>query len=118
MRAVRRHQLHDLAVVGGVCCPARHLADGGAPIARSRWIGDLIERTCYHARRFGEGLAALQADGTCWCVGTIWQGQAAMRISVVMGDERSVIGHTARRWHAGRLATDLTMHTVLVIHEQ
>jgi len=63
-------------------------------------------------------IAALQADGTCWCGGTIWQGQAAMRISVVMGDERSVIGHTARRWHAGRLATDLTMHTVLVIHEQ
>jgi hypothetical protein len=25
---------------------------------------------------------AVQADGSCWCGGTIWQGQAAMRISV------------------------------------
>ena len=27
-------------------------------------------------------IAAIQADGTCWCGGTIWQGQTAMRISV------------------------------------
>ena len=27
-------------------------------------------------------IAAIQADGTCWCGGTVWQGQAAMRISV------------------------------------
>src|SRR6266508_2532771 len=75
-------------------------------------LADLIERTCRHARRFAEGLAAagyqvlndvvlnqvlvsfgdaettnrviaaIQADGTCWCGGTIWQGQTAMRISV------------------------------------
>jgi glutamate/tyrosine decarboxylase-like PLP-dependent enzyme len=73
---------------------------------------DLVERNCRYARRFAEGLAgagfqilnevvlnqvlvsfgdaeytsraiaALQADGTCWCGGTVWQGQAAMRISV------------------------------------
>jgi glutamate/tyrosine decarboxylase-like PLP-dependent enzyme len=75
-------------------------------------LTNLIERTCRHARRFAEGLAAagyqvlndvvlnqvlvsfgdaettnrviatIQADGTCWCGGTIWQGQTAMRISV------------------------------------
>ncbi|HJZ49948.1 MAG TPA: aminotransferase class V-fold PLP-dependent enzyme [Roseiflexaceae bacterium] len=75
-------------------------------------LGNLIERTCRHARRFAEGLAAagyqvlndvvlnqvlvsfgdaemtnrviaaIQADGTCWCGGTIWQGRTAMRISV------------------------------------
>jgi len=75
-------------------------------------LANLIERTCRHARRFGEELAAagyqvlndvvlnqvlvsfgdvettndviaaIQADGTCWCGGTIWQGQTAMRISV------------------------------------
>ncbi len=75
-------------------------------------LADLIERTCRHARRFAEGLAAagyqvlndvvlnqvlvsfgdaatttrviaaIQADGTCWCGGTIWQGQTAMRLSV------------------------------------
>jgi glutamate/tyrosine decarboxylase-like PLP-dependent enzyme len=74
---------------------------------------EMIERNCQHARRFAEGLrgagyavlndvvldqvlvsfgdadatnrviAAVQADGTCWCGGTVWQGQTAMRISVV-----------------------------------
>ncbi|MGH9766024.1 MAG: pyridoxal phosphate-dependent decarboxylase family protein [Blastocatellia bacterium] len=75
-------------------------------------LADLIERTCRHAARFAEGLRAagyeilndvalnqvlvsfgddettrrvieaIQADGTCWCGGTVWQGRAAMRISV------------------------------------
>jgi hypothetical protein len=27
-------------------------------------------------------IAALQADGTCWCGGTVWHGRTAMRISV------------------------------------
>jgi hypothetical protein len=27
-------------------------------------------------------IPAIQAEGTCWCGGTVWQGQAAMRISV------------------------------------
>ena len=75
-------------------------------------VADLIERTCKHATRFAEGLTAagyqvlndvvlnqvlvsfgdaettrrviagVQADGTCWCGGTVWQGQTAMRISV------------------------------------
>ena len=75
-------------------------------------VADLIERTCRHAARFAAGLAAaghrvlndvvlnqvlvsfgddattraviarIQAEGTCWCGGTVWQGQAAMRISV------------------------------------
>jgi glutamate/tyrosine decarboxylase-like PLP-dependent enzyme len=73
---------------------------------------DLLDRTCRHARRFAAGLsaaghevlnevtlnqvlvafgdaeatdrviAAIQADGTCWCGGTTWQGRRAMRISV------------------------------------
>jgi glutamate/tyrosine decarboxylase-like PLP-dependent enzyme len=72
----------------------------------------LIETCCAHARRFAEGLraaghevlndvvlnqvmvsfgneqetrrviAAVQADGTCWCGPTVWQGRTAMRISV------------------------------------
>jgi len=75
-------------------------------------LADLVERGCRHAARFAEGLAAagheilndvvlnqvlvsfgdeartrrvisaLQADGTCWCGGTVWQGRTAMRISV------------------------------------
>jgi glutamate/tyrosine decarboxylase-like PLP-dependent enzyme len=73
---------------------------------------DLIERTCDHAARFAEGLRAagydvlndvvlnqvlvsfgddfitdrvireIQAEGTCWCGGTMWKGRKAMRISV------------------------------------
>ena len=27
-------------------------------------------------------IRAIQQDGTCWCGGTVWQGQTAMRISV------------------------------------
>lgn len=75
-------------------------------------IEELVERNCRQARRFAEAfgaagfrvlndvvlnqvlvafgdadatqraIASLQADGTCWCGGTTWQGQAAMRISV------------------------------------
>jgi glutamate/tyrosine decarboxylase-like PLP-dependent enzyme len=75
-------------------------------------VADLVERCCRHATRFAEGLRAagfdilnevgfnqvlvafgddattlrvidaVQRDGTCWCGGTLWQGRAAMRISV------------------------------------
>jgi glutamate/tyrosine decarboxylase-like PLP-dependent enzyme len=75
-------------------------------------VADLVERSCRHAGRFAEGLAAagyvvlnevvlnqvlvsfgdaettnrviagIQSDGTCWCGGTTWQGHVAMRISV------------------------------------
>jgi threonine aldolase len=72
----------------------------------------MIERNCRHAVRFASELraagyqvlndvvlnqvlvsfgtpavtrrviAAIQQDGTCWCGGTSWQGNIAMRISV------------------------------------
>jgi len=75
-------------------------------------VAELVERCCRHATHFAEGLraagydvlnevgfnqvlvafgddettrrviAAVQRDGTCWCGGTVWQGRAAMRISV------------------------------------
>jgi glutamate/tyrosine decarboxylase-like PLP-dependent enzyme len=75
-------------------------------------VADLVERNCRYARRFAAELSAagyrilndvvlnqvlvsfgdadttaavvagIQADGTCWCGGTVWQGQPAMRISV------------------------------------
>ncbi|MCA1667126.1 MAG: aspartate aminotransferase family protein, partial [Thermomicrobia bacterium] len=75
-------------------------------------LADLIERNCRFATRFADGLresgyeilnevalnqvlvsfgdaettrrivAAVQADGTCWCGSTVWHGQTAMRISV------------------------------------
>ena len=75
-------------------------------------VAELIERTCRLAQRFAEGfqsagsavlndvvlnqvlvsfgdpettrkvIAAIQAEGTCWCGETVWQGKTAMRISV------------------------------------
>jgi glutamate/tyrosine decarboxylase-like PLP-dependent enzyme len=75
-------------------------------------LSDLIERNCRYATRFAEGfraagyevlnevvlnqvlvsfgdeeatrrvVAGVQADGTCWCGGTVWQGRTAMRVSV------------------------------------
>ena len=75
-------------------------------------LRELIERNCRQARMFAdrmraagfavlndvvlnqvlvsfgsaektrEVIARLQADGTCWCGGTVWQGHTAMRISV------------------------------------
>ncbi len=75
-------------------------------------LTELIERTCRHARQFARELkaagyeilnevvmnqvlvsfgdaetthrviAGIQANGTCWCGSTAWQGQTAMRISV------------------------------------
>jgi len=75
-------------------------------------VTELIERNCRQARRFAEGLqtagfrvlndvvlnqvlvtfgdaettnrviSEIQTEGTCWCGGTVWQGQTAMRISV------------------------------------
>ncbi|MDQ6908862.1 MAG: aminotransferase class V-fold PLP-dependent enzyme [Chloroflexota bacterium] len=75
-------------------------------------LADLIERNCRYASQMADGLrvagydvlndvelnqvlvsfgdtettrrivAAVQAEGTCWCGSTVWQGQTAMRISV------------------------------------
>ena len=75
-------------------------------------LADLVERNCRLAKRFADAftqaafpvlnevvlnqvlvsfgdsettrqvIAAVQADGTCWVGGTVWQGHTAMRISV------------------------------------
>ena len=75
-------------------------------------VGELIDRNCRQARRFAEALSkagctilnqvvlnqvlvsfgtpertarvieGIQKEGTCWCGNTVWQGNAAMRISV------------------------------------
>jgi glutamate/tyrosine decarboxylase-like PLP-dependent enzyme len=75
-------------------------------------MAEIVERTSSHARRFAVGLKAagyqvlnevvinqvlvsfgspektlrtiarLQAEGTCWCGSTVWQGHTAMRISI------------------------------------
>jgi glutamate/tyrosine decarboxylase-like PLP-dependent enzyme len=75
-------------------------------------VAELVDASCRQARRFADRLSAagyeilndvqltqvlvsfgepdvtnrviadIQADGTCWCGGTVWQGRTAMRISV------------------------------------
>lgn len=73
-------------------------------------VADLVDRSCDHARRFADGLTTagfrvlndvvanqvvvafgertpdvvggVQADGTCWCGGSVWRGEPVMRISV------------------------------------
>jgi glutamate/tyrosine decarboxylase-like PLP-dependent enzyme len=75
-------------------------------------VAALVDRTCALARRFADGvrgadhtvandvvlnqvvvdfgdeertsavIAAIQEEGTCWCGPTVWQGRAAMRVSV------------------------------------
>ncbi len=75
-------------------------------------LAAMVDRCCDLAARFAEGLrsagfevlnevvlnqvlvsfgsaertraviSAIQAEGTCWCGGTVWQGKAAMRISL------------------------------------
>jgi glutamate/tyrosine decarboxylase-like PLP-dependent enzyme len=77
-----------------------------------RGLSELVERHCRQARRLAEALSAagyeilndvvlnqvmvsfgdaactneviagVQADGTCWCGGTVWQGRTAMRVSI------------------------------------
>lgn len=77
-----------------------------------RGVEELIDRTCGHAQKFANGLRvagyevlndvvlnqvlvsfgddektnrvidAIQAEGTCWCGGTVWKERKAMRISV------------------------------------
>jgi glutamate/tyrosine decarboxylase-like PLP-dependent enzyme len=76
-------------------------------------LAELVERNCRQAARFAEAfrvagfavlndvvlnqvlvsfgddartravVAAVQADGTCWCGPTVWKGTTAMRVSVV-----------------------------------
>ena len=80
-------------------------------LGRSGLCG-LVERTCAYAQQFAAGLRGagfevlnevvvnqvlvsfggadttrevirrIQEEGTCWCGATVWQGRAAMRISV------------------------------------
>jgi glutamate/tyrosine decarboxylase-like PLP-dependent enzyme len=75
-------------------------------------LAEMIERNCQFATRFAQGfrqagfqvlnevvlnqvlvsfgaasitqrvVAAVQADGTCWCGSSVWQGNTAMRVSV------------------------------------
>jgi glutamate/tyrosine decarboxylase-like PLP-dependent enzyme len=104
-----------------------------------RGVADMIERNCAQARRFAEKLKAagfeilnevelnqvlvsfgepertkqviegIQAEGTCWCGVTVWQGRTAMRISVccwatTMADVDQSVDAMIRVARAGKTA--------------
>ena len=49
---------------------------------RSRVVLNQVLVSFGDAQRTQRVISAIQADGTCWCGGTVWQGKTAMRISV------------------------------------
>lgn len=78
------------------------LAEGGAEI-----LHDVVLNQALVA--FGDPaateavIAAVQADGTCWAGGTVWQGRAAMRLSVsgwqtTEADIRASVGAILSCW--------------------
>jgi glutamate/tyrosine decarboxylase-like PLP-dependent enzyme len=74
------------AMIGGCVRHARRFADG-LRSAGFEVLNDVVLNQVLVS--FGDAdttnrvIAALQAEGTCWCGTTIWQGRTAMRISVV-----------------------------------
>jgi glutamate/tyrosine decarboxylase-like PLP-dependent enzyme len=83
MRSLGRSGLREL--IERNCHQARHfakiLSDAGFTILNEVVLNQVLVSfgTAEHTR---EVIAAIQADGTCWCGGTVWQGNTAMRISV------------------------------------
>ncbi len=97
-------------------------------------VGELVDRCCWLARRFAEGLAAggaevvndvvlnqvlvsfgsdartdaivegVQQDGTCWLGGTTWRGRRLMRVSV-------------SNWSTTEADVDLSVAAILRIAE-
>jgi len=67
------------------CRQARIMADGlrqaGATILNDVVLNQVVV-TFGNDETTGQVIKHVQEDGTCWCGGTVWQGRAAMRISV------------------------------------
>jgi glutamate/tyrosine decarboxylase-like PLP-dependent enzyme len=81
------------AMVTRTCELARRMADQLAASPRVRILNDVVLNQVL--ARFGDGLdlavddqrtreviARVQADGTCWAGGAVWQGKQVMRISI------------------------------------
>jgi glutamate/tyrosine decarboxylase-like PLP-dependent enzyme len=83
MRSLGRNGLRDM--IERNCRQARLFADrlrgAGFPILNDVVLNQVLVSfgSPEETRRI---IAAIQADGTCWCAGTQWQGHTAMRISV------------------------------------
>jgi glutamate/tyrosine decarboxylase-like PLP-dependent enzyme len=73
------------ALVGRTCALARRFADGmrgaGYTVANDVVLNQVVVDFGDQARTSAV-IAAVQEEGTCWCGPTVWQGRAAMRVSV------------------------------------
>jgi glutamate/tyrosine decarboxylase-like PLP-dependent enzyme len=73
------------AMIGGTCDHAerfaRLLKAGGCEVLNDVVLNQVLV-AFGDAERTNRVIAALQAEGTCWCGVTVWQGRTAMRISV------------------------------------
>ena len=73
------------ALVDRTCALARRFADGmrsaGHTVANDVVLNQVIVDFGDQARTSAV-VAAVQAEGTCWCGPTTWRGRAAMRVSV------------------------------------
>jgi glutamate/tyrosine decarboxylase-like PLP-dependent enzyme len=74
------------ALVEQCCRHATRFADGlsaaGYDILNEVTLNQVLVRFGDDDAATRRVIAGLQADGTCWCGGTVWQGRTAMRISV------------------------------------
>jgi glutamate/tyrosine decarboxylase-like PLP-dependent enzyme len=85
LRTLGRGGVADL--VARCCRLARMMADlvariDGAEVLNDVVLNQVLVRFGDDDARTNEVIARVQADGTAWMGGTLWQGRAAMRISV------------------------------------
>jgi glutamate/tyrosine decarboxylase-like PLP-dependent enzyme len=83
LRALGRAGIAE--IVGRNCRQARRfatrLSEAGFAILNDVALNQVLV-SFGDATRTRDVIARIQADGTCWCGVTVWQGQTAMRISV------------------------------------
>jgi glutamate/tyrosine decarboxylase-like PLP-dependent enzyme len=85
LQSLGRAGVADL--VDRCCAHARRFADRlaaaeGVEVLNDVVLNQVLVRFADSDEVTNRVIAATQADGTCWAGGTVWQGRAAMRISV------------------------------------
>lgn len=83
LRSLGRQGVADL--IARCCRYARSIAEdlgrAGLEVVNEVVLNQVVVRAATD-RATTEMIEAVQADGTCWCGPTVWQGRPAMRISV------------------------------------
>lgn len=87
LRSLGRSGLADL--IDRTCAHAQHFARGLREQAGLEILNDVVINQVLAAQPGPDSapltnrlINAIQADGACWCGGTVWQGKTAMRVSV------------------------------------